>query len=130
MLELASSPQTVVAPPSTHWTTRGAATRWLSAIIGALLALALGIATLQHMATEHSLSRTAPRHRLAPHQGPSSLPLTAQGVVSTTLGADDPPRTGSRRRVAASKHKAPHNACACASRAQGFRSTQATCRLV
>jgi hypothetical protein len=64
--------------------------QWLSVIVGALLALILGTALLQHTIAEHTLSRTAPRHRLALHQGLSSLPLAAQGVISATLAADDP----------------------------------------
>jgi hypothetical protein len=90
MLRLASSPQTALAPPSTHSASRRAATRRPSAIIGALLTLILAVALLQHTIAKHSPSPATSGHRPAPHLGLSSLPMAAQGVVSATLGADDP----------------------------------------
>jgi hypothetical protein len=90
MLGLTGSPQAAVAPPLIHGADRGATIRRPAVTIGALLALILAMALLQLANTEHSPFPTAPRHRFAPHQGLLSLPLAAQGVVSATLGADDP----------------------------------------
>jgi hypothetical protein len=90
MLGLASSPQAAVASTSAPWTAEGATMRRSSAIVGVLLALILGMALLLRANTEHLPSPTALRRRLAPHQSLSSLPLAARGVVSATLGADNP----------------------------------------
>jgi hypothetical protein len=48
------------------------------------------VALLQHTIAEHSPSPATFGHRTAPHLNLSSLPLSAQGLVSATLGADDP----------------------------------------
>ncbi len=65
----------------------GAAVPWTVAV-GVLL-LGLGVALAQGLAGRQSVWSSAARPGTASRRGLSSLPLTAQGVISGTLGADD-----------------------------------------
>jgi hypothetical protein len=52
-----------------------------------LLSLFAGVCVFEGVSAEHSAPLPAAHHRLAPHNGLSTLPLAAQGLVSAALGA-------------------------------------------
>ncbi len=52
-----------------------------------LLSLFVGVCVFEGMSTKHFEPLPAARHGLAPHNGLSTLPLAARGLVSAALGA-------------------------------------------
>ena len=61
---------------------------WRSLLAACLVSLLVGVALFEGPNAEHAAPLRGARHQLPSHEGLSTLPLAAQGVVSGALGAD------------------------------------------